>query len=95
MGLTPGDHYWAYINRDTHLMDRWAFLLQDQPRTRADRVWPGKAGSATARSCSRPPRTQVGGEARKLELADIAVFDTLPDTVFTSPDPVAAPAPAK
>jgi hypothetical protein len=30
----------------------------------------------------------VGGD-RKLEMADIAVFDTLPDTVFTSPEPVA------
>lgn len=29
VGLTPGDHYWAYVNRRTHLMDRWAYFLQD------------------------------------------------------------------
>ncbi|MGH9862952.1 MAG: hypothetical protein ACRD35_05955 [Candidatus Acidiferrales bacterium] len=29
VGLTPGDHYWAYINRRTHMMDRWAYFLQD------------------------------------------------------------------
>ena len=28
VGLTPGDQYWAYINRQTHLMDRWAYFLQ-------------------------------------------------------------------
>ena len=28
VGLTPKDRYWAWINRDTHLMDKWEFLLQ-------------------------------------------------------------------
>lgn len=28
VGNTPGDEYWAYINRQTHLMDKWVFLLQ-------------------------------------------------------------------
>jgi len=30
VGLTPGDQYWAYINRRTHLMDRWVYFLQDE-----------------------------------------------------------------
>ncbi len=29
VGLTPGDTYWAYINRQTKLMDRWAYFLED------------------------------------------------------------------
>jgi hypothetical protein len=33
VGLTSGDHYWAYINRRTHLMDRWAYFLQDYKGT--------------------------------------------------------------
>ncbi len=33
VGLTPGDHYWAYINRRTHLMDRWAYFLQSYEGT--------------------------------------------------------------
>jgi hypothetical protein len=28
VGLTPGDHYWLYVNTKTHLMDKWDFLLQ-------------------------------------------------------------------
>jgi hypothetical protein len=30
-GLTSKDRYWAYINRRTHLMDRWRYLLQGDP----------------------------------------------------------------
>ena len=30
VGLTPGDHYWVYINKATGVMDRWAYVLEDQ-----------------------------------------------------------------
>jgi hypothetical protein len=30
VGLTPGDQYWAYINKDTGLMDRWEYLLEGE-----------------------------------------------------------------
>ena len=30
VGLTPKDHYTAFINRSTHLMDRWEFVLQGE-----------------------------------------------------------------
>ncbi len=32
VGLTPEDTYWAYIDKEDHLMHRWAYVLQDQPR---------------------------------------------------------------
>jgi hypothetical protein len=92
VGLTPGDQYWAYINRDTHLMDRWAYLLQDQPRDAAPTAWLWQGWHKVGKIMLAPDRTQVGAD-RKLPLADLAVFDTLPDAVFTSPDPVAAEAP--
>jgi hypothetical protein len=28
VGLTPQDHYWLYLNRATHRLDRWEYLLQ-------------------------------------------------------------------
>jgi len=32
VGLTPGDHYWLFVNRATHRIDRWEMVLQsDQP----------------------------------------------------------------
>lgn len=94
VGLTPGDQYWAYINHDTHLMDRWAYLLQDQPRDAAPTVWLWQGWQRYGKIMLAPSRIQVGGDG-KLPLSDIAVFDTLPDSVFTSSGPVAAPAPAK
>ncbi len=91
VGLTPGDEYWAWINRDTHLMDRWAYLLQaspDQPRAAEPTAWRWQGWQKYGKILLAPTRAQVTGD-RKLELSDIAVFDSLPDSVFTSPDPVA------
>ena len=32
VGETPGDHYWVYVNRTTHFVERWDMVLQgDQP----------------------------------------------------------------
>jgi hypothetical protein len=28
VGLTPKDHYWLFLNRRTHRIDRWEYLLQ-------------------------------------------------------------------
>lgn len=91
VGLTPGDEYWAYINRDTHLMDRWAYLLQaqpGQPRATEPTVWRWLGWQKVGNIQLAPTRAQLTGD-RKLELTDLAVFDTLPDSVFTSPEPVA------
>jgi hypothetical protein len=30
VGLTPKDHYWLFVNRGTHLIDRWEMVLQGQ-----------------------------------------------------------------
>ncbi|HXE76166.1 MAG TPA: DUF6503 family protein [Candidatus Xenobia bacterium] len=36
VGLTPGDHYWAFINRETHLMDRWAYFLESYVKDKGE-----------------------------------------------------------
>jgi hypothetical protein len=87
VGLTPGDRYWAYINRDTGLMDRWAFILQDMPKEGPPSAWLWEGWQTHGSIMLAPHRSQVGGD-RKLELGDIAVPDELPDSVFTSPEPV-------
>ena len=84
VGLTPKDQYWAYINRDTHLMDRWAYVLQDQAPGSEPTGWKWEGWQKYGKIMLAPTRSQVGGD-RKLELGDIAVLDTLPDTVFTAP----------
>jgi len=87
VGLTPGDQYWAWINRDTHLMDRWAYLLQDQPRDAAPTAWLWQDWQKVGKIMLAPTRKQVGGD-KTLPLSDLAVYDSLPDSVFTSPTPV-------
>jgi hypothetical protein len=87
VGLTPGDHYWAWFNRDTHLMDRWAYLLQDQPRDAAPTVWLWQGWQRYGRVMLAPHRVQPDGQ-KKLELSDILVAAAMPDAVFTSPAPV-------
>jgi hypothetical protein len=88
VGLTPGDRYWAYINRDTGLMDRWAFILQDSPKEGPPSVWGWEGWQKYGNIMLAPHRSQLTGGDRKLELGDIAVSDKLPDSVFTSPEAV-------
>lgn len=84
VGLTPGDHYWAYVNRDTGLMDRWAYHLQsmgpDDPRT----VWTWEGWKRYGDIELAPTRKQVG-EDRTISLAPISVPDSVPDAVFEAP----------
>jgi hypothetical protein len=98
VGLTPGDHYWVWINRDSHLMDRWAYLLQDQPRDAAPTAWLWQGWQPYDKIQLAPMRVQPGASDKKLVLSDLQVLDQLPDSVFVSPEPVAGlspPAPKK
>ncbi len=87
VGLTPGDRYWVYVNRDTGLVDRWDYILQDMPKDGPPTSWRWEGWQKYGNIMLAPHRVQIGGD-HKLELTDIAVFDQLPDTVFTSPEPV-------
>jgi hypothetical protein len=87
VGLTPGDRYWVYVNRDTGLMDRWEYILQDMPKDGPPLIWRWEGWQKYGNIMLSPHRVQVGGD-RKLEISDIAVSDQLPDSVFTSPAPV-------
>jgi len=92
VGLTPGDHYTAWINRDTHLMDRWAYVLESMKPSDPPGVWDWTGWQRYGAIMLAPHRTMVGGEGGKLELSDIAVPASVPDAVFTDP---AASAPAR
>ena len=88
VGLTPGDTYWAYVNRETGLMDRWAYHLQDWEADREPTVWTWEGWQRFGGIMLAPKRYNAADD-RTAELKDIAVFDTLPETVFTAPGPVA------
>jgi hypothetical protein len=88
VGLTPGDRYTVYVNRSTGLMDRWAYVLEDMPKDAPPTAWLWEGWQKYGNIMLAPHRVQVGAPDHKLELSDIAVMDQLPDTVFTSPEPV-------
>ena len=89
VGLTPGDTYWAYLNRDTGLMDRWAYVLQDYEPGRAPTVWEWKGWQRYGPLLLAGGRTNVEN-GRELPLEAIAVDEPIPDAVFESPAPVPA-----
>lgn len=88
VGLTPGDTYWAYLNRETGLMDRWSYFLQDWEQDRQPTQWLWTDWDRYGKILLSPRRFNPDGEREAL-LSDLAVYDSLPSTVFTSPDPVA------
>jgi hypothetical protein len=92
VGLTPGDQYWAYVNRESHLMDRWAYLLQDAKPGDKPTAWTWEGWMTFGQIKLAPHRGMVGGD-RSLDMSNLAVTDTLPDKVFESPEPVGNPGP--
>ncbi len=90
VGLTPGDRYWAYVSRESGLVERWAFHLQGWEADREPSHWRWLDWQRYGRILLSPRRVNAAdGEERKL--SDIAVFDHLDDAVFASPDPVEMP----
>ena len=91
VGRTPGDEYWAFINRETHLMDQWQFLLQPRGEEgkRGEGVYKWNAWQKYGNIMISSERQGADGQAR--ELQNIAVFDMLSDDVFSSPEPIAEP----
>lgn len=41
VGLTPKDKYWAYVNRATHRVDRWDFVLGGERKPPTTFEWTG------------------------------------------------------
>jgi len=88
VGNTPGDEYWAYINRETRLMDKWVYLLQlregQDERSRGE--WKWNDWRSYGGIMLSAERERMDGQKRSHE--DVAVFEHVDDVVFTSPAPV-------
>jgi hypothetical protein len=82
--LTPGDQYWAWIDKSTHLMDRWAYHLETMTPAEPPTAWDWQGWQRFGKIMLAPHRVQVGDDG-KLELSDLAVLDTVPDSTFTAP----------
>ncbi|MEM7049000.1 MAG: hypothetical protein AAF604_05045 [Acidobacteriota bacterium] len=81
VGLTPGDRYWIYVNRETSMVDRWAYVLESQDPDTEPTVWRWEGWDQYGAIQLAPGRFRVGDD-RELSLAPIAAPATLPDAVF-------------
>lgn len=85
---TIGDRYWVYVNRETGLMEQQATQM-GYDRDKPPSVWLWKDwkqyGGILLAAARQDAKT--GGAFR---ISGIAVYDTLGDAVFESPEPVKA-----
>jgi hypothetical protein len=89
VGLTPRDRYWAHVNRRTHLMDRWSYILQDDPPGSQPTAWDWKGWARRGRIMLCPEKDTIRkGATLKILHPIMEVYETLPDTYFTAPGPL-------
>jgi hypothetical protein len=84
VGLTPKDHYWLYINRKTHLMDKWDYLLQDNKPPASSATWEEwqKFGQVRLATLHR-----FEGKTTMLRFENVALPATMDGSIFTDARP--------
>lgn len=98
VGLTSNDQYWGYVSRETHLMTRWEFLLQDRegnPGTgdRSRYAWEEweTVGESGIKLSTRKTRMADGPPvAIRYPVLQLSA-ETNPDLFDPPPPPAAAP----
>lgn len=82
VGLTPGDTYWAFIDRETGLMGRWAYHLESFEQDQEPTHWRWTGWQEYGGIKLAPKRVKVDDGSER-QLGQIAVLDHLPDAAFT------------
>ena len=91
---TPPDQYWAYVNRSSHFVERWAYFPQGTAGTPAlekATAWSWqdwqKVGGGILLARERQQLVGVGEDLRSghIYFPVLAVLESVEDSVFTSP----------
>jgi len=93
VGLTPKDRYWAFVDRTTHRMDKWAFVLQDEkgePGKGEPSVFKWTGWSKFGSLWLSTEKIAEDGKS-KVVFKDVAVFEALPDEIFSETSKVRLP----
>lgn len=90
-GLTPGDRYWAYVDRRTGRMDKWEMLLEGSEGDPKPVYWTGweEHGGVLLST-----RKELPGSNREIRIENIEVSRRRDPSRFDIPPPVAAAAAA-
>lgn len=78
VGLTPGDQYWAWVNRDTGLVDFWDMLLQNETEQSRVIFHDYRRFGDLVLSTLR----EFSGRPTRIRLDDIIVLPTPPPNAF-------------
>ena len=80
VGLTPSDRYWLYVNRKSHLIDKWEYVLTGQKP-------PPQAASWESWTSVGPLKLSLGrrfkGKPVMLRFENVSTPANMDETVFT------------
>lgn len=90
VGLTPGDQYWMYVNKDTGMLERWAFVLQGNPDAAASAFdWTEyKTFDTPAGPLTFSERKEAVGRPFALLTDQVAVYTEAPADMMTQTTPM-------
>jgi len=88
VGLTPGDHYWVYVDSKTHLVDRWEYILQSMKPEGPPTRWDWKGWKRYGSIELAPDRVSPDGKT-KIFFPVLDVPQMVPEAVFTSAETAA------
>lgn len=83
VGLTPKDRYWAFVNRATHLVDRWEFVLKGETAAPTPFDWRGWREYGRVKLA--PERVNPDNGTR-ISFPVLETPATLPDDTFAPPE---------
>jgi hypothetical protein len=87
VGLTPRDHYTAYINRGTHMMDKWEFVLEGEKPPAVPFMWKNWQRYGKVMLSNDKVNTKDG---TRIYFPVLDAPAAVTDAVFTSPEVPAA-----
>ena len=79
VGVTPQNKYDVWVDKGTGMVTQWAYYLNNtdaEPKFKTP--WA---------NWTKHGKVMLSGDRGKMQLTEIAVYDKLPETVFTSPEP--------
>ncbi len=85
VGRTPQNKYHVFVAKSSGLVEQWDYFADASDESPKFKV-PWRNWRRYGRILLSDDRGELGG--RPARLTGIAVFDELPDSIFTSPDPI-------
>lgn len=86
IGLTSKDKYWLFVNRSTHMIDRWSYVLQGTGAGVSPTAWEWKDISDVGGMKFAMKKSQAEGET-SIVVENVQVLTEVPEQVFTGAEP--------